>query len=146
MMIRRVTPADFKEILVIESEAFPKSRYDLGAFWSLFQQYPGTFLVVETDQVDGYIIFSPDGHIVSMAVKAQRRRRGVGSGLIRAALAHCADKVLRLEVRVSNLGARKFYERFGFKIKDRLERYYQDGEGALIMERPISRDVEMIEP
>lgn len=81
-----------------------------------------------------------------MAVKAQRRRRGLASGLIRAALAHCVDKVLRLEVRVSNLGAQKFYERFGFKIKDRVERYYQDGEGALIMERPISCDGEMIEP
>ena len=42
-------------------------------------------------------------------------------------------KSVLLEVRVSNTKARKLYERFGFKIVKRKERYYMDGEDAYIM-------------
>jgi ribosomal-protein-alanine N-acetyltransferase len=135
-MIRPVDPQDFQELLAIEKEAFPKSEYDLGEFWRLYQHYPQTFLVTEREQIDGYIVFSPDGHIISMAVALLRRRQGVGTRLIQEAITYCDRTALSLEVRVSNWGAQEFYERLGFIVRGTATGYYLDGEDALLMERP----------
>ena len=67
-MIRKVRPEDFDELLEIEAEAFPKSQYDLGQFWRLQQTYPNTFLVEVSDLIEGFIVFTLDGHLISMAV------------------------------------------------------------------------------
>ena len=134
-MIRPVRSADFQELLAIEGQAFPKSQYDLGEFWSLYQLYSTTFLVAESDQVDGYIVFTPEGHVLSMAVAVERRRRGIGTRLVQEAIARCGGGSLRLEVRVSNVGAQSFYRTLGFRSRGRVLRYYRDGEDAIVMER-----------
>lgn len=136
-MIRQVTSEDFKELLEIEAQAFPKSQYDLWELKSLRWRYPKNFLVSVSDQIDGYIVFRPNGHVVSMAVRPERRRRGIGTQLINEAIAHCPGKSLRLEVRMNNLGAQEFYLKLGFEKRETVERYYHDGEDALIMERPV---------
>ena len=141
-MIREVHPTDFAELLELEAQAFPKSRYDLGQLWSLHIQYPDTFLLQQSDGIDGYIVFSPDGHIISMAVRPQLRRTGIGTRLVGEAIAQCAGKVLFLEVRVSNVGAQEFYLTLGFQVTGRKKGYYQDGEDALVMERSATRSGE----
>jgi ribosomal-protein-alanine N-acetyltransferase len=135
-MLRPVHSADFDELLQIEAQAFPKSQYDREELWILYLKYPHTFLVTLSDQIDGYIVFGPDGHIISMAVTPERRRTGVGTCLVKEAIDHCRGKSLRLEVRVSNVGAQKFYQSLDFFVKVRIGRYYQDGEDAFLMERP----------
>jgi ribosomal-protein-alanine N-acetyltransferase len=135
-MIRKVRCADFDELLKIEAEAFPKSQYDLGQIWSLHQTYPNTFLVDVSDFINGYIVFSLDGQVISMAVRSELRRRGIGSRLLQEAIACCGGKPLLLEVRVSNVGAQEFYLALGFNFIGRAKGYYHDGEDALLMERP----------
>ena len=135
-MIRKVRPADFDELLRIEAEAFPKSQYDLGQFWRLQQTYPNTFLVDVSGFINGYIVFNPNGQVISMAVKSELRRKGIGTSLLQEAIAHCAGKPLLLEVRVSNVGAQEFYLALGFNFIGRAKGYYHDGEDALLMERP----------
>ncbi len=135
-MIRKVRPADFEELLKIEAEAFPKSQYDLGQFWNLYQGYPNTFLVDESEFINGYIVFSLEGHLISMAVRSERRRMGIGTRLVQVAIAHCGGKPLLLEVRVSNVGAQDFYLALGFNFIGRAKGYYHDNEDALLMERP----------
>lgn len=144
-MIRRVHSSDLSELLEIEAEAFPKSQYDLRELWSLRVRYPKTFLVAVGDQIDGYIVFSPDGHVISMAVRAAHRRRGIGTRLVHETAARCAGKSLRLEVRASNVAAQKFYKRLGFRTLGRRDRYYQDGEDALFMERSVTASAEIPE-
>ncbi|MFP3869940.1 MAG: GNAT family N-acetyltransferase [Syntrophobacteria bacterium] len=139
-MIRPVRPTDFKRLLDIEAKAFPKSQYDLGEFWSLYLRYPESFLVEATDDIEGYIVFSPDGHVISMAVAPRRRRRGVGSRLLGEAIGRCAGSPLYLEVRVSNVGAQQFYECLGFRKSELRPRYYLDGEDAVVMVRPPDQD------
>ena len=134
-MIRKVRPADFDELLKIEAEAFPKSQYDLGQFWNLHQTYANTFLVDVSDFINGYIVFSLEGHLISMAVRSERRRMGTGTRLVQEAIAHCGGKPLLLEVRVSNVGAQEFYLALGFNFIGRAKGYYHDGEDALLMER-----------
>ena len=135
-MIRPVTSQDFEELLELETLATPKSQYDLWELNFLHLHYPGTFLVSVSDQIDGYIVFSPEGHVLSMAVRPKRRRSGIGTLLVREAIASCTGKPLRLEVRVNNLGAQRFYETLGFEKRALLRSYYQDGEDGLLMERP----------
>jgi GNAT superfamily N-acetyltransferase len=53
-------------------------------------------------------------------VRPEARDRGVGTELVQAALEHVGqDAVLELEVLESNTGARRLYERLGFKTVDR---------------------------
>ena len=142
-MIRPVHSKDFDELLQIEAQAFPKSQYDREELWLLSLKYPHTFLVTLTNQMDGYIVFRPDGHIISMAVRPDKRRVGIGTTLVQQAIDHCKGKSLRLEVRVSNVGAQRFYLNLDFRIKARIEGYYHDGEDAFLMERSASGSGEL---
>jgi ribosomal-protein-alanine N-acetyltransferase len=142
-MIRPVHPKDFDELLKIEAQAFPKSQYDHEELWLLSLKYPHTFLVTESNQIDGYIVFSSDGHIISMTVRPHKRRLGIGTRLVQKVRSHCSGKSLRLEVRVSNVGAQRFYLNLGFRIKATIDGYYHDGEDAFVMERPASGSGEL---
>ena len=133
-MIRKVHFSDLNELLEIEAEAFPKSQYDLQELWSLHLRYPKTFLVAIGDQIDGYIVSSPDGHIISMAVRAACRRCGIGTRLVQEIATRCAGSSLQLEVRVGNVGAQKFYQKLGFRTLGKRHKYYHNGEDALLME------------
>ena len=144
-MIRPVSSEDFYELLEIETRAAPKSEYDLWELRLLHARYPDTFLVEVRDKIDGYIVFSPGGHIISMAVRPERRRCGIGTSLVQEAISHCAGKSLRLEVRVSNLGAQKFYKKLGFEKRKLLRSYYHDHEDGLLMERPVKESGEVPE-
>ncbi len=144
-MIRPVHSKDFDELLQIEAQAFPKSQYDREEFRLLYLKYPHTFLVTQSNQIDGYIVFRPDGHIISMAVKPHKRRMGLGTTLVQQAIDHCSGKSLRLEVRVSNVGAQRFYLNLDFRMKARIDGYYHDGEDAFVMERPADETEDTIE-
>jgi ribosomal-protein-alanine N-acetyltransferase len=87
-------------------------------------------------------------HIVSFAVAAACRRRGAGSALLVQALASAragAVRVATLEVRASNVTARRFYARHGFLDGSRRPCLYPDGEDAVSMrlslQRPFFGDV-----
>jgi ribosomal-protein-alanine N-acetyltransferase len=135
-MIRPFTPADLDSILEIEGQSFPKSPYDAITFLTLYDRYPNTFLIDEGEkgEVGGYMIYSPDGHIISLAVHSQQRRKGIGSRLMQKAVENLPVKRLWAEVRRSNRGAQAFYFHLGFRITGVVPRYYRD-EDALIVEK-----------
>jgi len=76
---------------------------------------------------------------MNVAVAPERRRQGIASALLHRLLELTKDDALRgytLEVRISNLGAIRLYERFGFRRKGIRRGYYTDNrEDALIMWR-----------
>ena len=67
-----------------------------------------------------------DGHrgwVYAVAVRADHRRRGVGSALMRrieAALAERGCLKVNLQVVASNLGAVAFYETLGYSVEERV--------------------------
>ena len=66
-------------------------------------------------------------HINNLAIRPSHRGRGLGTALVQAVLAHAtAVGALRatLEVRESNTGARRLYERLGFHVRGRRPGYY----------------------
>jgi ribosomal-protein-alanine N-acetyltransferase len=76
------------------------------------------------------------GHIVSIAVMPQYRRKGVARTLINKALEGMhfyKAKQCFLEVRVTNDAAITLYKKLGFEITRTLNGYYSDGEDAYVM-------------
>ena len=143
-MIRPFSISDLDRILQIEKESFPKSPYDWATFVNLHFLHPETFWVYvnptrdrEEDQVFGYIIFSKDGHIISIAVHAQHRRKGIGNDLLQSAMNTPHLKRVWAEVRRNNEGAQAFYFHMGFQIVGVVPNYYGN-EDALIVQRTFS--------
>ena len=74
-----------------------------------------------------------ESELLNLAVHPAFRRRGVGRRMV-AALIAGHPGVLWLEVRESNVGARKFYKSLGFCDAGCRPGYYPDsGEGAIVM-------------
>jgi ribosomal-protein-alanine N-acetyltransferase len=77
------------------------------------------------------------GHIVTLAVRKDYRRLGVGETILSHCLRICLQKSfinVTLEVRPSNKPAQSLYKKYGFKHVGLRKRYYtDDGEDALIM-------------
>lgn len=78
-----------------------------------------------------------EGEITNIAVDHQHRKQGVGEVILEALLKQAQLRnlsVIHLEVRSSNVAARKLYEKFGFEsISIRKNYYKQPLEDAVIM-------------
>lgn len=76
-----------------------------------------------------------DAHLHLLAVEPEHRRLGVARALVAWLERSCLTagmREIRLEVRSENLGARRFYERYGFALKGRIDGYYDRREEALV--------------
>ncbi|MGZ6341078.1 MAG: ribosomal protein S18-alanine N-acetyltransferase [Candidatus Limnocylindrales bacterium] len=85
----------------------------------------------------GMWLMVDEAHITTFAVDPTWRRQGVGERMLLALLDVAIARKAReatLEVRLSNLGARRLYEKYGFRPVGLRPRYYSDNnEDALIM-------------
>jgi len=86
-----------------------------------------------------------EAEILSIAVAARHRGRGLSRNLLLTHLGHLAGRGVRtvfLEVEENNQPARRLYDRAGFSVAGRRERYYQQASGeqlnALLMRRDLS--------
>jgi tRNA threonylcarbamoyl adenosine modification protein YeaZ/ribosomal-protein-alanine acetyltransferase len=105
-----------------------------------------------TDVARLYVMHAPDGalvaycacwivfdelHINSLAVDVTRRRQGLARELLAFVLAdavRAGATSATLEVRASNIAARRLYEKLGFKVEGIRRDYYQDPrEDAVIL-------------
>ena len=99
----------------------------------------------EDGRLVGYMIISryvDAWHVMNVAVDPEFRRRGIATALLDALFDLTDDGGRRgytLEVRVTNEGAIKLYERLGFRARGIRRGYYTDNrEDALIMWRDPS--------
>ena len=86
-----------------------------------------------------------EAEILSIAVAPSHRGRGLSRDLFLTHLGHLAGRGVHtvfLEVEENNQPARKLYERAGFAVAGRRERYYKEAGGvelnALVMRRDLS--------
>lgn len=148
----RLLKADeLQQIAEIERKSFI-DPYPLDFLELLFRLSPDLFIVaVEKSkthlEIFGYTVAqvyelgqAQVGHILSIAIKNEKRRKGYGSQLVqdliqRLKMRKCRDVIL--EVRVSNEAAIAMYRKLGFHDMDIIQGYYADGEDALVMVRNL---------
>lgn len=150
IIIRPMSPGDVDEILEIEKKSF-KMPWSKAAFLAeLANPFSYKFVAVEDKRVVGYIVlwdYNVAFHIANIAVHPERRRRGIGSMLLKKALELAKEmgiKSIYLEVRESNVAAQKLYEKFGFYRIGLKRNYYRDGENAVEMKKVVEDDKERL--
>jgi len=86
-----------------------------------------------------------EAEILSIAVDPKHRGRGLSRNLLLTHLGHLAGRGVRtvfLEVEEKNQPARRLYDRAGFSVAGRRERYYKQPGGeqfnAVLMRRDLS--------
>ena len=144
--IRLLDLADLDAIEAIEQRAYP-TPWSRSMFASELAK-PTSICLGAFDGADlaGYVINSryvDAWHVMNVAVDPGRHRRGVATALLERLFELTADDERRgytLEVRVSNEGAIRLYERLGFEARGIRRGYYTDNrEDALIMWRDAKR-------
>lgn len=152
--LRKFVPDDLQNVMQINRVCLPENYSDF-FFVDLHQRFPEAFIVAEENgKAAGYIMCRIEvglsnfglgglirkGHVVSIAVMPQSRRKGVASALINRALEGMEfykAKQCFLEVRVTNEAGISLYKKLGFEITRTVNGYYSDGEDAYVMTKKL---------
>lgn len=122
----------------ILSDVYDKSPWTKEQILSDMQQDNVDYFFVEVDKTAiGFLVIQQlvgELEITNIAVKKARQGEGWGSQLL-AYLDH-VDFPIFLEVRASNTSAQALYQKFGFEVIGKRQRYYHEPvEDAIIMKR-----------
>ena len=117
--IRELVYGDLPGVLAIERRSFG-TPWSLAMFVLELSKPSGICLAAEDDDgLVGYLVcsrYADVWHLMNVAVEPDRRRAGIASGLIGRLFEQVGSGArLTLEVRTSNSGAIRMYERFGFE-------------------------------
>jgi ribosomal-protein-alanine N-acetyltransferase len=127
--------ADLPTIMEIDRQCLPRPWSE--AVWREELSSPfGLYLVLEEDGVlSGHIgvkHVADEAHVMTLAVRPERRRRGFAQALFEAALASVGARRVYLEVRPSNVAARALYDSLGFVQAGVRPGYYGDEDALLL--------------
>ncbi|MEM3371398.1 MAG: ribosomal protein S18-alanine N-acetyltransferase [Candidatus Korarchaeum sp.] len=155
--IRLFKPEDLEDVERINRIFLPEN-YPSYFFMENYRRFPNSFLVAETDEgkIVGYVMCRVEphyikgitlilGHVLSIAVSKEHRRRGIGEALMLKAeegLLTYGSEVIYLEVRVSNEPAIRLYEKLGYKKLGIIPFYYADGEDAFLMYKVVKEGLD----
>lgn len=140
MPIREMKEDDLPQVLALQRSLAFQNWNEKQFAAEIKAAYALCVVYEEPDKagIVGYAVFhllGPDSELLSIAVNSARQRTGIGKMLLEAGLGKLdftsGDKMF-LEVREGNDKARRFYERNGFTEYSRRDRYYSDGENAIL--------------
>ncbi|HVG76368.1 MAG TPA: ribosomal protein S18-alanine N-acetyltransferase [Thermoleophilaceae bacterium] len=141
--IRPLAYADLPQVIAIERRAFP-TPWSLAMFVLELSKPSGICLAaLDHGVIVGYLVcsrYDTVWHLMNVAIEPARQREGIASTLLERLFeqADRPNEQYTLEVRTSNDGAIRLYERFGFRAAGRRRAYYHDNrEDALIMWRTV---------
>ncbi|HUT41121.1 MAG TPA: ribosomal protein S18-alanine N-acetyltransferase [Gammaproteobacteria bacterium] len=142
---RPMRQEDLDEIMDIESRSYP-FPWTASIFGDCLHAGYSCWVCTRAGIIEGYGIITVavgESHLLNLCVREEARSRGVGRKMLRHLISiarrHDAD-ILFLEVRVSNLSARKLYENEGFNELGTRRAYYplrSGREDALILARTL---------
>ena len=155
---RRISPAVIRSLRADRSEecaavhaaafAHPWPADEFAALLRSASTIGSAALDPLTNRLRGFAVSrlaADEAEILSIAVAASHRGRGLSRNLLLTHLGHLARRGVRtvfLEVEENNQPARRLYERAGFAVVGRRERYYRQPDGeqlsALLMRRDLS--------
>jgi len=150
--IMTMTVADLPEVVALEASVQPHP-WTRGQFADALAAGYGAWVLREGPRLLGFAVLmvAPDvAHVLAIAVAGTAQRRGLGGRLLQHCEAYARQQSvsgLLLEVRVTNMAARAFYERAGFAQIGLRRDYYPAAEGrgredALVLQKvlPASRE------
>src|SRR3954447_12902168 len=136
-----MTGADLESVQLIERASFatpwPPHAYRQELEANRLAHYLVATLAGEIVAYGGIWLMFDEALVTTFAVHPRYRRRRIGERLLLSLLDAAVERHAReatLEVRLSNLAARRLYEKYGFRPVGIRPRYYSDNqEDALIM-------------
>jgi ribosomal-protein-alanine N-acetyltransferase len=139
IIIRKFQPQDFPCVIDIERKVF--NEHDPFFYMQFYETCSDSFIVAEINGIVvgfivGFMSSEDTGRIFSLAVDPKYRNRKIGSLLLNEiidVIGKIGAVEIILEVRASNIKAKRFYERHGFFQTWIAEKYYNDGESAILM-------------
>lgn len=137
---------DLDRLHKIEEECFNAEAFTKRQIASLLAGYNTVSLTAkENDAIIGFVIGTIEfedgtsiGHILTIDVAPSHRRRGVGLSLLKSLeeiFRMRKAEESRLEVRENNPEALSLYAKAGYEEIGKLEGYYDDTDGLLLMKR-----------
>lgn len=142
LSISRAVKSDVERILYIERLSFSQNGFSARAIKYHIQK--NLTLVARLDSlVCGYLVLSPltktkQRRVYSIAVDPEYRGMRVGVALMKSAEKMSKARSIILEVDETNDSARKLYEKIGFEIFGRYDKYYGSTD-ALRMKKIIKK-------
>ena len=149
MDFRRSIPADATGIARLEEEIFSDAWSYRDIQDLICTEGAMCFSAVDEGEVVAYVIgrlIAPEGEIYRVAVKPERRKRGIGYRLLDYAVKTSRGKGLErlfLEVRSQNIPAINLYKAYGFAEIGIRKNYYKDPkDDAIVMLKAHSADMQ----
>ncbi|MBA3633368.1 MAG: ribosomal protein S18-alanine N-acetyltransferase [Acidobacteria bacterium] len=147
-VIRPLTNQYLKEILKLNLRCFKAGENYTKHTFSYLLNEPNSLsyrIVTPHQSIIGFIFVMVDikdgtGHITTVAVAPEHRRRGLGIKLLRhteEALRKRGISTMMLEVRVGNIAAQNLYRGYDYTIVQRLPKYYSNGEDGFLMVKSL---------
>jgi ribosomal-protein-alanine N-acetyltransferase len=128
--VRQTQPADLDEVVRIEHQSMPDPWSAVAVAAELQVANSAGWVATAAGRVQGYAFFRtcrPECELLRLAVEPESRSAGIGSALLRRGLDYLGQDGFTtcfLEVRSSNEGARRLYERSGFVRTGVRKNYY----------------------
>ncbi len=146
-VIRRATINDLPALLRLET-GFPGDRLHRKNFRHLLTRARADVWLVVADggPIGNAIVLyrtnSRRAHLYSLVIEPQARGRGFAQTLIEVAQRSAAARgclTMHLEVRCDNAPAIRLYRKLGYRVRQQLPRYYEDGQDGLRMETTLDQ-------
>jgi len=145
--IRPLTDKHLKEVLKLNLRCFKSGENYTKFTFSYLLHESNTLsyrIITPTEQMVAFVFVMSNedgaGHITTIGVAPEHRRRGLANKLLRhteEALRQRSINTVMLEVRVSNLPAQNLYRDFGYAVVQRLANYYNNGEDGFLMVKSL---------
>ena len=142
---RTVALADIPTVVALERETYPQP-WSEGIFTDELSRDDRAYILAEVDGAmvgfGGLMFVEQDAHVTTLAVKADVRKAGLGTRLMLRLIAAGLERVaqnLTLEVRATNEGAQRLYNRFGMVAVGVRKHYYRDDDAVIMWATDINQ-------
>lgn len=144
--IRQMNDADIDTVTALEGEIFPDPWPRSAFVEQLKDETWGAIVAEAAGRIIGYacyLLVHNESHLTNIGVERAWRRKSVAAQLLGRILQVITERgcdILLLEVRPSNIEARTFYTKHGFRELYRRPNYYRRPiEDALVMVRYLEQ-------
>jgi len=144
MRINAVSLTDLDEIFRLESNTFKKDAFSKTSILNLILKNTFFLKLIDNEtsnEIVGFIIVIQDRedriNLINLLIRKSYQNKGYGSYLLRYTLNKIKEmnniKVIVLNVNSKNEVAIFLYQKFGFRIVQKIENYYRQKKSAYLM-------------